>query len=175
MDELHTQRLRLRRWRLDDAQAAWPIYGDPEVTRYIGGHTARDVDEVREQLARRIARTEDLDRGLGSWAVLLGDQLVGCGLLKPLPDAQRDPTSDIEVGWHLGRAHWGNGYASEVGAALLVHGFDTLRLPEIHAVVEPPNTASMRVAQRIGMAHLGRTQAYYGIELEHFLIRSESG
>ena len=52
--------------------------------------------------------------GYGSWPLFERESgaLVGAVLLKPLPEAE-----EIEVGWHLARAAWGNGYATESGKA----------------------------------------------------------
>ena len=173
---LQTPRLTLRAWSLGDLASALPIYGDPEVTRYIGGETARDLEEMRTQLQMRIDRSKSYGPGLGAWAaVAQGGEIVGTGLLKPLPDADRVPTADIEVGWHLARAHWGQGYATEIGRRLIAHGFASLALARIHAVVEPGNLRSQRVAQRLGMRSLGRTHAYYGLSLEHFAVDRAHG
>ena len=100
-------------------------------------------------------------------------EALSSGLEQPLPDGDSAPTSDIEIGWHLARRHWGNGYATEAGRALLEWGFRELDLPELHAVIEEPNTASHAVALRLGMADHGLTDAYYGRELRHYVLRRE--
>lgn len=66
-----------------------------------------------------------------------------------------------EVGWHLRKAAWGNGYATEIGKALLDYGFNVLNLPVLYAAIAPGNVASVRVAQKLGMAHLDQTVRYY--------------
>ena len=181
--ELTTARLRLRPWTLDDAEGAYLVYRDPEVNRYIGGHTVGSVDEMRDTLGKWIARTARYPEGTGAFAAVVGDVVVGCGLLKPLPLSTDPPpatpqdrvlSDDIEVGWHLGRDHWGNGYATEIGLGLIEHGFDTLGLTEIHCVVEPPNEASKRVAARCGLEPTGRTTRYYNLELDHHLRKRSS-
>ena len=187
MITLRTERLLLRPWTLDDAPDALRIYGDPRVTRFIGGHTVHGEAEMRDQLADRIALTARYAEGLDAWAAVLqvpeddqGGRVVGCGLLKPLPrrgmGPTRELTDDIEVGWHLAHDVWGRGLATEIGRALVAHGVGTLGLADIHAVVEPDNAASMRVAERVGLTHVGRTTAYYdAIELEHFRLRPARG
>jgi RimJ/RimL family protein N-acetyltransferase len=81
-----------------------------------------------------------------------------------------DLTDDVEVGWHLARAHWGHGYATEAARALINHGFHTLNLDTINAVVNPANAASIRVTQRLGMTPLGRTRKYYNAVVELFRL-----
>lgn len=170
---LVTPRLRLRPWTLHDAEAALVIYGDPEVSRYLNGRAIADLDAMRAQLERWIERNQIVPEGQGAFAALDHDGVVvGTGLLKPLPDAHGALTDDVEVGWHLARARWGQGYATEIGRCLIQHGLGALGLPAIHAVVDAPNVASMRVAHRLGMQHLGTTEAYYGVALEHFRIRA---
>jgi RimJ/RimL family protein N-acetyltransferase len=125
------------------------------------------------------------DRGTG--------RVVGSVMLKQLPrsapdfvagDAPSQPfvqptraadlTDDYEVGWHLARAHWGNGYATEAARAVVDWGFDELKLDVIHAVVNPANAASIRVARRLGMSPLGRTRKYYNAEVELFRAQRPS-
>ena len=163
-----TERLTARRWSLDDADVAYAMYSRPEVTRYLGaeGRPMPSLEQQREALARIVAGY-DAQPGLGSWAIEVrttGD-VVGAVLLKPLPAA-----TEIEVGWHLAPEHWGNGYATEAATAALRHGFGTLGLTEIYAVVRPENERSLRVARRLGMTSLGRTDRYYGVEAELFRI-----
>ena len=175
---LTTSRLVLRPWTLDDAEGAFLIYGDPEVNRYLGGKTVESVDAMRETLGVWLARTARYPEGLGIFAAVAGDVIVGCGLLKPLPLSTDPPpptpldrvlSNDIEVGWHLGRDHWGKGYATEFAERLIQYGFETLGLAEIHCMVMSENHASQRVAQRCGFTHTGLTDRYYNLELEHYL------
>jgi len=154
------------------APAAFAIYGDPEVTRTIGGDTVPDVDALATRMREALKRYA----GYGApfcWAPLFRKEdaaLVGAALLKPLPDANLQPTPDIEIGWHLARAWWGHGYATEAGRALIARGFAHLDVDTLHAVVDPGNTRSEAVARRCGMTHAGRTSRWYGKRLEHYLI-----
>lgn len=56
----------------------------------------------------------------------------------------------VEVGWRLGEAFRGRGYATEAGAAALDWGFVTLGLERIISIYEPANTASGKVMDRLG-------------------------
>ncbi|MGB3649872.1 MAG: GNAT family N-acetyltransferase [Rivularia sp. (in: cyanobacteria)] len=60
-----------------------------------------------------------------------------------------------EVGWHLRKASWGKGYATEAARKIINYGFNILQLSEIYAVVKPENHASVKVTQRLGMKHEG--------------------
>ena len=162
-----TDRLAARRWSMKDAQAAFAIYGHPDVTRFLD-QPFESVEEIRRRLERIVARDVALaDRGMGSWALAEKEtgQLVGSVLLKPLPD-----TEEIEVGWHLRRDAWGRGYATEAGRAMCDYGFDTLGLEVIHAVIDQQNRRSRGVADRLGMRCLGATDRFYQRTLDLFSL-----
>jgi len=163
---LVTERLRAGRWVIDLAESAFSIYGDPVAMRFMRpNYPVSDVAAMRARLEEIIARNERYQGRMGSWPLFVRetDTMVGAILLKPLPGSEQ-----IEVGWHLGRAHWGNGYATEAGRAALNYGYNCLRLKTIYAVVDPANTPSMAVCRRIGMTHLGRTEQFYERSLEYF-------
>ncbi len=148
-----------------DADEAFLIYGDAEVTHFINmGQADASVAVTRARLERYAA----VEGGLGVMALIKKDDsmMVGTILIKRLPDAEKRPTDDWEVGWHLRRSAWGAGFATEAGAAALRYAFAKLALPEIYAVVDVDNLASQKVVKRLNMLHLGRTDKYYGQTLE---------
>ena len=174
-----TERLTARQWDPDNhAEGAFAMYGDPDVVRYIGNRVVSDVDDQRQRLRAMKDRWASFEGRYGSWPVFETStgELVGAALLKPLPLSGSNMTTlsaDIEVGWHVAKRHWRRGIATEIGRALLHHGFEVLELEVLHAVVDPSNPASQRVAQKIGMRHVGQTRAYYDDEVEHFEIKRE--
>jgi len=89
-----------------------------------------------------------------------------------LPDADGNFTPDIEIGWHLGRAHWGNGYATEGGRRMIEIAFNDLNLHELSAVTGLENSKSQNVATRLGLQYMGETDAYYGQTVSLFKIQN---
>lgn len=170
MTVFETERLRARDWSPDDAEAAYQIYRDPEVVRFLGSvpRPVASVGEQRQRVERWIGINDAFAGiGYGMWALETHDgTLVGMTLLKPLPNAD-----EVEVGWHLGRAHWGRGYATEGARAAIERGFTTCGLDVIHAVLVKENEASAAVARRLGMAYQGSTDRYYDRWLELYAIR----
>lgn len=159
-----TERLVARDWRREDAEAAYRIYRDEDVVRFLGSvpQPVESLDGMRERIDRWLAAKRD--DGYGFWALQTKDgTLVGATLCKPLPGAD-----EVEIGWHLGKAHWGRGYATESGAGAARYAFETLGLDVVYAVVVRENAASLAVARRIGMTYEGSTDRYYGRELELF-------
>lgn len=162
-----------------DAPEAFLLYGDEEVTRFLGaakpsGKAPSALTETADTCIaateQRLVRYAACEGGRGIMALLRKDDhaLVGTVLLKRLPNQNFEPTGDWEVGWHLRRSAWGSGYASEAGAAALDYGLRTLLLPQIFAVVDSANMASRKVVERLGMIYLGQTDRYYGETLELF-------
>jgi ribosomal-protein-alanine N-acetyltransferase len=104
----------------------------------------------------------------GLWAVerLADGKLLGhCGLM------QEPITGTVEMGYAIGRPHWGRGFASESARASLRYGFGRLELDRIIALAAPENTASRRVMEKAGMRFEGITGDYYqGSELALYSI-----
>ncbi len=138
--ELETPRLRLRAWRDGDIDAYAAIVADPEVMRYMGtGPLSRE--QAAANAASFAARAEARP-GVHHHAAELKatGELVGrIGLLHqpawPGPD-------DTDLGWLLGREHWGKGYATEGARAHVEHAFAALGLPRVIAFTLPENTRS---------------------------------
>ncbi|WP_405112642.1 GNAT family N-acetyltransferase [Micromonospora sp. NBC_01405] len=178
MGILATERLVLRDWTADPADLTriFDIYSRPEVTRWLGapGQPFTDPAQAADRLAMwRDRHAEHGDR-YGTWAIEVRDTGVVAGtvLLKPLPGRDESVlTEDIEVGWHLHPDSWGHGYATEAARSLVARELAT-GTPQVWAVVSPGNAASMAVARRLGMTHVGRrTDWYGGEEVEAFVLR----
>lgn len=156
-----TERLILRDWREADAEAAFRIYGDPEVARWLSGTAEASLETQRASLRERIERQLEWGPlGYGAWAMVErngSDQPLGTILLKPLPPENRD----IEIGWHVERRHWGRGYAGEGARPVVRHAFEALKLDVLRAVMYDGNDRSRSVALKLGFRHIGPTEHYY--------------
>jgi [ribosomal protein S5]-alanine N-acetyltransferase len=165
--ELHTPRLKLRSWNENDAEDGWAIYGDAEVTRFLGdGMPMASVEVVRTKIKEWVAKYSRPEFLIwGAWAVEFVETstVIGMGLLKPTGGA---PESPIEIGWHLGRRYWGNGFATEAGSAIVRYAFEDCKLEEIIALIVPENTRSAGVAKRLGLQLIDRTNRYYERECD---------
>ena len=56
----------------------------------------------------------------------------------------------LEVGWLLGRPHWGRGLATEAARAALDHAFNVVGAERVISLIRPDNHPSIRVAERLG-------------------------
>ena len=156
---LETRRLIIRGWIPDeDAEEVFTMYNDPDVTYFLGSAACpNSIESQRQRLIDSLKRSQFRNNGSGSWAIVekTSNIIVGKILLSELPDANWILTEDFEIGWHLRRSAWGKGYATEAAYAMLEHGFHSLHLPVIYAVVHPDNYRSIRVTQRLNMIPLG--------------------
>jgi RimJ/RimL family protein N-acetyltransferase len=80
----------------------------------------------------------------------------------------------IEIGWHVRRAAWGRGLATEAAEAVLAHGFSTAGLDRIYAAVARQNDRSLRVVEKLGLRAL-RDMEYAGLPHRLFAIDRPAG
>jgi len=145
---IETERLLLRPMQAEDIPALVALWMDPDATRFMGGPRERAFLEqtFAEDLANPTPPVYDL------WPVIerASGQVVGnCGLL----DKDVDGVTEIELVYVLAPAYWGQGYATEIGQALVDHAASTLALPRLIALIDPGNAASAAVARHTGMRH----------------------
>ncbi|MFF4043992.1 GNAT family N-acetyltransferase [Streptomyces sp. NPDC001816] len=131
----------------EDAFAWHRVFDDPEVMEFHGGRSA-ELSLYEELTARQ--RRHDAERGFCLWSVLddSGD-VVGFTGAQPWPH-EWGPSGEIEIGWRLGRAHWGRGYVSAAAGATLER-LRALGVPHVVAMVDARNERSIAVTRRLGM------------------------
>jgi ribosomal-protein-alanine N-acetyltransferase len=157
LPELETERLLLRKMRLDDARAMFAYASDPEVTRYVLFETHRSIEDSQAFLRLVV---EGYERGdFGGWGVVLKDSgaFVGtCGVdYGYAPEHAR-----AELGYVLSREHWGKGLVPEAVRAVIRFGFGRMELNRIQARCIAENTASARVMEKAGMTYEGTLREY---------------
>ena len=79
----------------------------------------------------------------------------------------------IELNYYIAKAKWGNGYATEIGRALLKYAFEMKKIKIVVAIIDPKNTSSQALAEKIGMKYWkneirfeGRDKMVYRVECE---------
>lgn len=91
-------------------------------------------------------------RNFDRWAAIekSNQKLIGyCGLCKIVVDNE----PEVEIGYRFAREFWGQGFATEAAIAVRDYGFNTLNLSRLIAIIDPANTRSIRVAEKIGMQY----------------------
>lgn len=143
--ELKTERLYLREMTLDDAQALFCIWSDPDVTKFMNVEAfkteAQAIDMIKlltslsaEKKALRFTMIETgTNTVIGSCGYNEIDWEVG----------------SAEIGYELDQSYWGKGYGTEAITALIHYAFDHLQLKRMVAKVEPANAGSIKILEKL--------------------------
>ena len=146
---LPTQRLILRGWRQEDAEAFHAICSDPVVMAYLGPAPSRE--EIDASIVRQ--NRVQAEHGSCFWAVERredGAMLGFCGI-KPGPEGT--PLHNLpEIGWRLRADSWGKGYAREAARASLDWAWENLEEDRVWAMTVLANSRSWGLMERLGMA-----------------------
>ncbi|MFJ6821893.1 GNAT family N-acetyltransferase [Streptomyces niveus] len=144
----HVQRLELREFTTDDADAVYAIYGSRKATEHLS-FKPRSRDEVSQIVRRSIASATAEPRTEYALAVIErdGGELIGFARLARDPHQQRAAT----IGFALRPDRWGAGYGVETVRLLLGLGFNDLNLHRIWGARSPLNTASAKTMLTAGM------------------------
>lgn len=148
------------------------MWADPEVTKFIGGRPSTE-QQTWTRLLTYIGHWAIMN--FGYWAIeekASGDFVGEAGLAdfkRDVPPAMRDVP---ELGFALvSRAH-GKGYATEAARAVLDWADTHLRNPRTVCMVNPQNTASLRVVEKCGYSVFA--QSAYNEQEVLFLARLPS-
>lgn len=157
-----TARIRFRRYRSEDADRVAEMFADPQARRFYPnmGEPGKAEGWIEWNLHNYAIH------GFGLWVIEHRDEgwfLGDCGLTyQPVGGEQV-----LEVGYHLQEQHRGNGYATEAARACVAFAFGHLAVSLVCSIVDPENTASIRVASQLHTAHRtfsnerGRTMELY--------------
>ena len=151
---LETDRLRIRPYSEADIPELLPLIG----TKEVAATTLRIAHPYTEKDAREFLEFAN-EPGKVWLAITLrndGRQIGGIGL------RIEEQHQHAELGYWLGAAHWGQGYATEAGRAMLRFGFEDLQLHRIFATHFKHNPASGSILKKLGMR-------YEGCQREHLL------
>ncbi|MEU0528684.1 GNAT family N-acetyltransferase [Streptomyces niveus] len=139
--------VRLRVPTEQDACEWHRVFDDPEVMEFHGGPAP--LAEYEKLTARQRAHAAEL--GFCFWTMLDdSDEVIGFTGAQPWPHASFGPVGEIEIGWRLGRAHWGRGYVTAAANATLER-VRAAGVPTVVAMVDARNDRSVAVARRLGM------------------------
>ncbi|AXE89515.1 GNAT family N-acetyltransferase [Streptomyces sp. Go-475] len=155
--DLVTSRLLLRQWRSEDRQAYAELCSDPLVMRYMPEGKPLSPAESSAKIERM--RRHWLVHGYGWWAVeeRSSGRLIGRVGLRHCDEVTS--RRKVEIGWLLGREHWGRGLATEAARACRDFAFTELGTDVLFAVAQQENRQSFRVMERLGMTKTGRSES----------------
>lgn len=142
-----TKRLILRQRCMDDFLRCLEMDKCYEVTKFIPGVWDGSEAHIRF-LKKRFIKTFPSD--LGYWSIFSKDdssQFLGWIFLIPYDTID----SKVEIGWRLNKISWGKGYATEAAHIILKHAFTVFKTNCLVADIHSKNSASVRVAEKIGL------------------------
>ncbi len=146
---LETERLRLRRIRVDDRADWLAVFNSPGTIDYLIDFEEAPLDEVMDEIVEWADRIFEQKSGI-RWAITLkpGDRMIGsCGFHLYDPRNQR-----VEIGYELHSNYWRQGIMSEAVGAVLDFCFLQLGLHRVEADVTEGNVASAALLKRAGFA-----------------------
>ena len=146
-----TERVVLRWISEDDIDGLYEVFSDPQVMRYWSTVPLPNR-EAAADLQREIAAGNENNTML-KWGLALreSNSVIGTTTLFNL----NLDNGRAEIGYAMGRAHWGKGYMNEALRALVSHAFDVMNLRRLEADVDPRNAASIRTLERLGFQREG--------------------
>ncbi len=155
---LETERLILRPLTRDDIYSIHLMLDDYDVSRDLLNIPHPYPRSAAEDLVTWSADAAQRDEYF-LWGVAQRDDnplqdgqvLVGSIFLRPQFEHRR-----AEIGYWIGQAYWGAGYATEAAQILVDYGFRSLNLNRIYALCFTENLASARVLQKAGLFYEGK-------------------
>lgn len=148
---LETERIRLRHLEESDIDSLFEIFSDAEAMRFFGIVPFAERADAKNYLA-------EIHAGFGKktlfqWGIALRetDQVIGTSTLFHADEKNRR----AELGYALNRQFWGKGLIAEALNSLLTFTFEKLNLHRLEADVDPRNTASVKVLERLGFQKEG--------------------
>ena len=150
---LETERLVLRRFSMDDAEAMYRNWAsDPAVTEFLTwpAHTSPEVS--KEVLKDWVSSYSQ--ENYYQWAIVLKDRgndpIGSIGAV-----GQNDAISMVHIGYCLGKTWWHQGIMSEALKAVMDFFFEQVGANRIESRHDPRNPHSGMVMKKCGMRYEG--------------------
>lgn len=134
----------------DDLDALFTIHSDAEVTRHIP-HMYWTVRADADVWFARLLERREKQSAVQCVIVERANNDASEAVIGTVMLFNFEAASQLaEIGFLLGREHWGNGYAAEAMKAFIDFSFATLNLRRLEATVDVRNIASNKLLQRLG-------------------------
>jgi len=144
---LQTPHLLLRPYSETDIEPLHQLWTNPMVRRYLWDDVVIPLERAAEVVRDSIEEWEIF--GFGQWCVCdcrSGGRIGFCGFRRDEPGMPPELIYGLHPDW------WGRGLATEAAQAALAFGFQQKNFSAVWAMADPPNSASVAVMERLGMA-----------------------
>jgi ribosomal-protein-alanine N-acetyltransferase len=141
---MKSERIGFKTWDEESIFHALDLWGDIQVTRFIGGPFDEEYINTRLRNEINIQNTHNIQY----WPIFLkeNNEFVGCCGVRPY----NNKTTTLEIGFHIKASAWGKGIASEAAKRVIRHAFDDLHVERIFAGHNPNNSASKVLLEKLG-------------------------
>ncbi|ASW06980.1 GNAT family N-acetyltransferase [Rhizobium sp. 11515TR] len=159
MTPIETARLILHPCAEEDRGLFYELSSDPAVLEFFPFARSREDADTIFSMIRNVTPEPGFEL---LTMVLKGDgTAVGFCSLSRVQLEPHLPRDAVEIGWRISARHWGKGYATEAGIALVRHAFTVLNLREILSVAVHDNGRALAVMRKIGM------HPYLALDFDH--------
>lgn len=169
--QIETDRLMMRPFTMDEVEHLHRLWIDPGVRKFLW-----DDQVITRETAIAIVENSlesFATHGFGFWVICFKDDpaLAGFVGLRHFTEdgAER---SEVELLYGVAAKHWGKGIAPEAARGALRYGFEEINLARIYAGADPPNVASFRVIEKLGMK-FARKILVNGLEAIYYCLNRE--
>jgi ribosomal-protein-alanine N-acetyltransferase len=147
-DIVETERLCGERIGPEHQSELCRLLGDPRVGATLGGVLSPGRVAASIELQER--HWDSHGFGFWLWRERATGEAVARGGLFRTSVGGRD---EVEVGWAVMAHRWGEGFATELGAASTRVAFERLTLDDVVSFTLPRNRASRRVMEKLGFVY----------------------
>ena len=169
-DGLETERLIARKLVFEDYKPWTAFYADPEAVEYFPDFgSVSDEEKARQWVERQLKRYEEQRYGLQALFDKKTGAFIGqCGLLTQ----EVDGITELEVGYHVFRKFWGQGYATEAAKRFKEYGFANNLAESIISIIDIRNTRSQNVAVKNGMTR-EKQSTWWGLNVYIYRVEKK--
>lgn len=156
---LHTERLMLRAFTVDDIPAYREEFSKDSVQQYLGGVLLLGADQ----------------KSVNNWLRNINDRLLKKKIVITWLITKKENTREsvgridlggftnkkaAEISYYVWEKYWGNGYAVEAVEGVVKFGFDVMELDRIQAIVHVKNARSQKALLKAGFIQEGLLRKY---------------
>lgn len=153
---IDTERLLLRRFRIDDAEDMFIWAGNPEVVKYLSYYPHKDIYETMQVLKDWINAYKNPAEY--NWAIVLKEENRVIGNISVV--LQDNDCYACHLGWQIDVSYWNKGIMTEAASAVIDYLFNKVGYDRISSGHDTRNIASGRVMEKVGMRLEGTFRRY---------------
>lgn len=170
LDRFESERLFTRKLMVTDVDIWKAFFNDKEAVAFLPpNNSLSDYEKSKEWIDKQINRYRNDGYGLQAILDKTTNDFVGqCGLL----NQEVKGCKELEVGYHIFKKYWGQGFAPEAAGLFIDYAFTNNLSDSIISIIDVRNLNSKRVAEKNGLERESKT-VWKNLEVEFFRITKE--